>query len=99
MIILDTLLIGGIKFVLQKIAETVQAQLDDVDVLREELLAAQMRFELGEIDEAEFAGIERAVLARLRELREQALDLAPGDGEIRVTGVEVAIEDGHDADR
>ena len=100
MIILDTLLIGGIKFVLRKIAETVEAQLNDVDVLREELLAAQMRLELGEIDEAAFAEVERALLARLRELRSTgAIDVSPADGDVRITGVEVAFQEGHDTDR
>ena len=51
MIILDTLLIGGLRFVLDKIAAAVDAELDDDTVLREELLAAQMRLELGEITE------------------------------------------------
>ena len=49
MIILDTLLVGGIKFVLRKIVDAVEAQLNDDSVLHEELLAAQMRLELGEI--------------------------------------------------
>ncbi len=49
MIILDTLLVGGIKFVLGKIAAAVEAEMADDTVWREELLAAQMRLELGEI--------------------------------------------------
>ena len=59
MIILDTLLVGGITFVLRRIAEAVDSQLDDADTLREELLAAQMRLELGEIGPDEFAAIDR----------------------------------------
>src|SRR5882672_76015 len=51
--ILDTLFIGGIKFVLRRVAEAVDAQMNDVDTLRQELLAAQMRVELGEMTEAE----------------------------------------------
>jgi hypothetical protein len=87
-IILDTLLIGGIKFVLRRIAETVDAQLNDVDAIREELLAAQMRLELGEITEAEFSALEADILGRLREIRERQRGPAPAPGEMRVTGIE-----------
>jgi len=38
-IILDTLLVGGIKFVLGKIADAVEAEMADDTVWREELLA------------------------------------------------------------
>jgi hypothetical protein len=88
-IILDTLLVGGIKFVLRKIADAVEAQLTDDSVLHEELLAAQMRLELGEITEAEFAELEADLLARLREIRErQRGGPAPAPGEMRITGIE-----------
>jgi hypothetical protein len=71
MIILDSLLIGGIKFVLDKVATAVDEEMNDETSLRQELLAAQMRFELGEISEEELAGLETAVMARLREIRER----------------------------
>lgn len=69
MIVLDRLLVGGLAFVLDKVAQAVDSELDDPQRLREELLAAQMRFELGEIGEEELAAFERDVMARLRELR------------------------------
>jgi hypothetical protein len=90
-IILDTLVIGGLTFVLRRIAEAVDAQLNDVDTLREELLAAQMRLELGEIDEAEFAAVERALLARLREIRERTSGEASGP--LRISGIDVSVAD------
>ena len=93
MIVLDTLLIGGIKFVLRRIAEAVDAQLNDVDTLRQELLAAQMRVELGEMSDAEFAEIEAALLARLREIQMRAREEGE-DGEggaVRITGVDVSV--------
>lgn len=89
MIILDTLLIGGLRFVLDKIAQAVDAELNDEQRLREELLAAQMRVELGEMSPEEFAVLERALLGRLRELRGSAA--APGTA--RVTGVEARAWD------
>jgi len=98
-IILDTLLIGGIKFVLSKIAAAVDAQLNDDTVLREELLAAQMRLELGEITDKEFAAIEADLLARLREIRERQRGPDAGAGEMRITGIEARFDDGSgDAD-
>jgi hypothetical protein len=89
--ILDTLVIGGFTFVLRRLAEAVDAQLNDVDTLREELLAAQMRLELGELDPTEFAAIERDLLARLREIRERTDDRP--DGPLRITGVDVSVAD------
>jgi len=87
MIILDRLFIGGLGFVLDKIAQAVDSELNDPSRLREELLAAQMQLELGEIDEREFAKIERALFQRLREMR--ARQETPEEGRTRVTGAEV----------
>ena len=88
MIILDTLLVGGIKFVLRKLVDAVEAQLNDDSVLREELLAAQMRLELGEITDEEFAEVEADLLARLREIHERQRGITPEPGEMRITGIE-----------
>ena len=94
MIILDTLLVGGIKFVLSKIVDAVDAEMNDDTHLREELLAAQMRLELGELSEEEFAALERDVLARLREIRERQRGGEPvSPGEMKVTGVEATAYD------
>ena len=95
MIVLDTLLIGGLRFVLGRLAEAVEAEMDDDASLREELLAAQMRLELGEITEAEFVATERALLDRIAEIRERRpdADAAPRGG-LRVTGAEVTFEGG-----
>ena len=91
MIIIDTLVIGGIKFVLRRIAEAVDAQMNDVEALREELLAAQMRLELGEMSAEEFAEVERDLLARLREIRERETAEAP-EG-MQITGIDVSVAD------
>ena len=91
MIILDRLLMGGIGFVLDKVASAVDAEMNDEGSLREELLAAQMRLELGEMDEEDFAELERDVLARLREIRERrqgaqgAVSLGAGGFEVDVS--------------
>jgi hypothetical protein len=99
-IILDTLLIGGLKFVLGRIAATVEAEMADDTVWREELLAAQMRLELGEINERQFAKVERELLARIREIRERQQGRAEPPGTFRVTGVEASVvgDDAFDED-
>ncbi len=99
MLIIDTLLIGGIRFVLDKLATAVETELNDDSALREQLLAAQMRVELGEISEQEFVQLEADILARLREIRERrqgsgATNLSPQD--YKITGIDATFEGGHD---
>ncbi len=93
MILLDTLLLGGLRFVLARIADAVAAERGGVEALREELLAARMRLELGEITEEEYARQERALVARLRELREREGEASGPRGGHRVTGVEARAWD------
>jgi hypothetical protein len=87
-IILDTLLLGGIKFVLGKIAAAVDAELSDDTALKEELLEAQMRLEMGELSEEEFTRIEREVLDAIRVVRERMRGAEDETGELRITGIE-----------
>ena len=91
MLIVDRMLVGGIRFVLGKVAAAVDAELNDDSRLREELLAAQMRLELGEIGDEEFRALEADLLARLREIRERQRGEAPGAGEMKVTGIEATV--------
>ena len=94
MIVLDRLLVGGIGFVLSKIAQAVDGELDDEGILRADLLAAQMQAELGEISEAELAAVEAEILARLREIREQRTGAASGAVSFRSGDeVEVSFDD------
>ena len=72
MFILDSLLIGSLRFVLDKIVAAAEAEAKDDSALRERLLEAQMRLELGEITEEEFAAIERDVLLAIREIKGRA---------------------------
>ena len=99
MIILDTLLVGGIKFVLGKLVAAVEAELNDDSVYREELLAAQMKLELGEITDEEFAETERQLLDAIREVRERRTGAQEDPGELKITGIEASLwteEDGED---
>ena len=89
MFILDSLLVGSLRFVLDKIVAAAETEAGDDTSLRERLLEAQMQLELGEISDAECAEIERDVLARIREIkgaRPGALTMSPRD---RVAGVDV----------
>jgi hypothetical protein len=88
MFLLDSLLVGGIRFVLDKIAAAADQELNDEATLREQLLAAQMRLELGELTPDGFADVEADLLARLREIRAARED----EGELRVTGVDASVE-------
>src|SRR2546430_4831036 len=69
MFILDSLLIEGLKFVMEKLLQVAETELSDDTVLRERLLDAQMRLELGELSMEEFTEIEKDVFARLREIK------------------------------
>ena len=92
MLIVDRMVLGGIKFVLGKIAAAVDAELNDDSRLREELLAAQMRLELGEITEDEFAEIESDMLARIREVRERQGVSTPASGSYTIAGADVSAD-------
>ena len=89
MFILDSLLIGSLRFVLDKIVAAAEAEASNDSSLREQLLEAQMRFELGEITKKEFARIERDLLARIREIKGSQrgpLSMSPKDG---IGGIEI----------
>jgi Gas vesicle protein G len=91
--LLDSLLIGGLRFVLDKVATVVDNELNDDTSLREQLLAAQMRVELGEMSEEDFEEFEADILARLREIRERQQGAATESTEdLKVTGVEATFE-------
>ena len=99
MLIIDTLLIGGVRFVLDKLATAVDKEMNDDSALREQLLAAQMRVELGEMSEADFVQLEADILERLREIRDRrqgsgATNLSPQD--YKITGIDATFEGGHD---
>jgi hypothetical protein len=98
MFLLDRVFVGGLRFVFDKIARAVDTELNDADRLRERLLDAQMRHELGELDDTEMAGIEGAILARLAELKRAEREETAA---LRVTGIDVSFrgdDEGRDRD-
>ena len=95
MFILDTVLIGGLRFVFDKIAAAVDTELNDDTHLREQLLAAQMRVELGEMTQQDFAQFEADILARLREIRERRQGSGPAalsPTDYKITGIDATFE-------
>ncbi len=98
MFILDSLFIGGLRFVFDKIATVVDTQMNDPAALRERLMNAEMQLELGEIDRAEFEDIEADVIERLRQIREEqqgegSIAASPQDYKITGVDVETSFED------
>ena len=95
MLIIDSLIISGVRFVLDKVAAAVETELNDDSVLRERLLDAQMRVELGEMTQDEFDEFEADILARIREIKErqrggESAAISPKD--MKVTGIEASFE-------
>ncbi len=95
MIIIDSLIISGVRFVLDKLAAAVETELNDDTVLRERLLDAQMRLELGELTQEEFDGLESEIVARIRDIKArqrggESAAISPRD--MKVTGIEATFE-------
>jgi hypothetical protein len=89
MFILDSLLIGSLRFVLDKVVAAAEAEAQDDSALRDQLLEAQMQLELGEISDEEFAETERDILAAIREIKrpqQGALTMSPKD---KIAGVDI----------
>jgi len=95
MLIIDSLIISGVRFVLDKVAAAVETELNDDSVLRERLLDAQMRLELGEMTQEEFDEFEADIVVRIREIKARQRGgesgvISPKD--MKVTGIEATFE-------
>ena len=95
MLIVDSLIIAGVRFVLDKVVAAVETEMNDDGVLRERLLDAQMRGELGAITQAEFDELEADDLVRIRDIKGrqrggESAAISPKD--MKVTGIEATFE-------
>jgi hypothetical protein len=95
MLIIDSLIISGVRFVLDKVAAAVETEMNDDSVLRERLLEAQMQVELGEMTQEEFDAFEDDILVRIREIKArqrggESAVISPKD--MKVTGIEASFE-------
>lgn len=89
--LLDSLLINGLHFVLDKVAAVANQELDSVETVDRALVDAQLQLEEGVITEDEFVVIERDLLDRLRVLKR---DTPGGVADTRsFDGIEVAVDD------
>ncbi len=90
---------AGIKYCFNKVREVAEQEMTDDTSVREELLLLNMRYDDGEITDAEFRRQEAPLLARFAEIRayrrrlaeEQTGAVSEGAGE-RVTVIETPEE-------
>jgi hypothetical protein len=69
--LLDSLMISGLKWVMNTVVTAAEAEMNDDTALREQLLDAEMRRELGELSDQEFGDLEADLLTRIREIKER----------------------------
>jgi hypothetical protein len=87
--ILDTLLIGSLRFVLDKVVDAAEAEMHDDSALREQLLEAQMHLELGEMSADEFAAIEQDLLARIRDIKGRQQGALTISAQDKIAGIDI----------
>ena len=78
--------VWGTCFTLDKVERAVREQLTDDTPIKEDLMALQMKLEMGEIDDAEYVKQEAEIMQRLREVREwrERFGMSVGGGPVRV---------------
>jgi hypothetical protein len=94
MFLLDSLLVGGLRYVLDKVATIADQELNDPDRQRERLLEAQLQLENGDITEEQFAAVEADVFDRIRQMKARTQTSGTVvDDHHRVAGVEITVDD------
>jgi hypothetical protein len=63
-------MISGIRWALETTITAAEAEMNDDTALREQLLEAEMRREMGEITDGEFSEIEADLLGRIRAIKQ-----------------------------
>lgn len=66
--------VNGFKFILRQVSEIANRELNDDTVIKEQLLELQMRLELDEISEEDYAAREAELFARLRVIKGRQLE-------------------------
>src|SRR5437764_15157335 len=77
MFLIDDILlahVNGFKFIMKQIQQLADKELNDESVIKEQLLELQMRLELEEISEDDYAEAERELFARLRTIKARQLE-------------------------
>jgi hypothetical protein len=91
---------AGIKYCLRQVIDMAEQEMMDDTAVKEDLMLLNLRFEEGEIDEAEFRRQEAPLLVRYSEIRayrkqlaeEQLAGLLSEEGDERVTVIETPEE-------
>jgi hypothetical protein len=78
--------IAGIKWSMGKVMGVVEEELTDDAPVKQDLMALQIKLELGEIDDDEYVVREAEIMSRLREVREwrEKLGKSVPGGPVRV---------------
>ena len=78
--------VAGDRWSLGKVMKVVEEELTDDAPVKQEFMELQMKLELGEIDDEEYAVREAEIMARLREVRQwrERLGKANPGGPVRV---------------
>jgi hypothetical protein len=66
--------VNGFKFIMRQIQEIANRELNDDTLIKEQLLELQMRLELEEISEEDYAAREAELFARLRVIKTRQLE-------------------------
>jgi hypothetical protein len=99
MFLLDDILlapVNGFKFIMKQIQQLADKELNDESVIKEQLLELQMRLELEEISEDDYAEAERELFARLRAIKARQLEAL---GQVHTASTSsMVVEAGGDAE-
>jgi hypothetical protein len=78
--------VGATKWSLNQVMKIVEEELTDDTTVKQDFMALQMKLELGEIDDEEYAVQEAAIMVRLREVRQwrEKLGKSVAGGPVRV---------------
>jgi hypothetical protein len=78
--------IAGIQWSMNQVMKVVEEELTDDSVVKQDFMALQMKLELGEIDDEQYAEEEAMIMSRLREVRawRERLGKSVAGGPVRV---------------
>ena len=78
--------VNGIRWTLGQVQRVAEEELTDDTSVKQDLMELQLQLELGDITEDEYVDRERALMRRLREVREwrERLGYAVSGGPVRV---------------
>jgi len=78
--------VGATRWSLNQVMKIAEEELTDDTTVKQDFMALQMKLELGEIDDEQYAAEEAVIMARLREVRawRERLGKSVAGGPVRV---------------